>query len=268
MSKLPGKISFKSHFRELCLASCMLLPVLGFSPLSHAAFGIVSTGPVDQDITVEDTLDRQPTYVTPMAHPSKPHDHGHWLLRLNLGNVKSKPKNYPNHENTFQWMLGAGYHYNRWILDLDLLGSQTYHNNRTTLFVHSDNLVYNRTSTFKPLALMANMAYELQTFFRIVPQNLRPYVGIGAGLTMNDLTASIMQVASTPGTVQQIRSKTQYKTLWGTHLGFTYPLMEHMLLDVSYRITIFKNVDFSQGFGISDRPDITSRGFFFGFVFR
>lgn len=177
--------------------------------------------------------------------------------------------------DTFQLILGAGYKWTRWAMDLELLGGEQINQVLSPVLLNPPiGYLSQFNTTFQYLALFANLEYEIPKFFDFLPDIIHPYVQGGAGgvvkSTNNDILIGVGPVIHT--------SRDIVTFAWNLGVGLRVEITSQLLADIAYRWIDFGGFNAGTLEGIIP-PDpfgtlnlsskhVRSRGLYFGITYQ
>lgn len=175
-------------------------------------------------------------------------------------------------EDVFHIMLGIGYKWVRFAVELELLISETFDYatnpalSNPVFFPPPGGTAIQLSSDVKPWAVFANLEYEIPRFFDFIPTTFHPYVNIGVGTSVKTTNAS---TASIGGAARQIKSERSNDFAWHFGLGTKYQITGNLLIDFAYRWMALGDVKFGPIEGITLRAtDLDTNGFYLGLTYQ
>jgi hypothetical protein len=175
--------------------------------------------------------------------------------------------------DTFQLILGAGYKWRRWALDLEVLGGEQIHPvvapsdlNPAVAFLSQFN------PTFRYFALFLNLEYEIPRFLDFIPSMLHPYIQGGGGMAVKSTNSTL----SIGGVETLFLSHDVTTYAWNAGVGIRFEITGQLLGDISYRWVDFGGLNSGTQFGAPldpfvslslSSPHVRSRGLYFGITY-
>ena len=264
-SKL-GRHGAVHHFvRKRFLRFCVSLGFFLSTQIAYAGFEVMRSPEVDDSEMIPGSLlaphpkttEREQVYLD----PDRTARDTFWRLKLQAGLSKIKLKNLDlDDKNVLHVVLGGGYQWHRWLVELEIVGAETYNlPNRVPIVVGSAS--QQLEGDFRPFAVLASVAYEFPTYFKIFPDSVHPYVSMGAGIAN---TPANSQIYSLTGQELQSDTTRKNKLAWQTTLGFDYDVIRSLSVGIAYRVFVFGDVDFAPAESSFQGDRLLSRGFFVG----
>lgn len=186
--------------------------------------------------------------------------------------VPGQPAVTNTDEDVFHIMVGMGYKWVRFAVELEFLIQETfdYQTNpalaNPTFTPPPGGVAIQLSSDVKAWAVFANLEYEFPRFFDFIPSTIHPYANIGVGSSVKTTNA---RTASIGGAARQIKSSRSNDFAWHCGLGMKYQITGNLLIDFAYRWMALGDVKFGEIEGLTLRArDLDTNGFYLGLTYQ
>lgn len=201
-----------------------------------------------------------------------------WFARARVGRTKVEFRNVSNQsggstasvtvpsstEKLWQISPSFGYQWHYFLAELELLLSESPHYDASPMLSGD---TFNLKSRTKLFSLLANLEFEIPTYFAFIPKRLHPYLGAGIGISFKKTDANTYD--STTGNPLSQESKREYVFAWDLGAGLRYDIIGNLLFDLSYRYIDLGPAQIGPIQGdILKVQHITCKGFFLGLVYK
>jgi len=177
-------------------------------------------------------------------------------------------------QDNFQLILGWGYKWTRWAMDLELLGSEQFHHNiNSPTILAALPFLSQYSLDARYFAAFLNLEYEIPRFLDIIPSTIHPYIQGGIGAAVKSANNDIVI-----GTAAAIHSSHNIVTFaWNAGFGLKFEITGRLLGDIAYRWIDFGGFNTGTLIGAGTDPfaflnvsakHLRSHGLYFGITYQ